>query len=72
MGTYIKKAVKTALPACLGASIGTTIVKLFRYPILLSSLSGIGDLLFNFIYTFIVTTIIVTVCFWVWFRIKRK
>lgn len=72
MSTYIKKAIKSAFPACLGASIGTTIVKSFRYPILLSSLSGIGGLLFDFVFTFIVTTIVVTVCFWIWFRTKRK
>ncbi len=64
MGKYIRKAI----PACLGASIGATLVECYRYSVLLTSLGGIVKLLFQFALTFVVTLLIVAGLIWLWDR----
>ena len=67
MWTCIKKAAAGSL----GASIVATLVQLFRYPVRLTSMSGISELLLNFGLTFIITTVIIAVCIWLGERILR-
>ena len=64
--------IKRAVPGSLGASIGATLLRCFRYSILLTSLSGIVDLIFGFALAFVVTTMIVAVCIWLGERIFRN
>ena len=68
MWTYIKRAATGSL----GASIAATLVQLFWYPIRLTSMSGISELLFNFVLTFIITTIIIAACIWLEDHISRN
>ena len=70
MWTCIKKAAAGSL----GASIAATLVQLFRYPVRLTSMSGISELLLNFGLTFIITTVtvIIAACIWLGKRILRN
>lgn len=68
MWTYIKRAIAGSF----GASIGVTLAQLFRYPVQLSSMSGISGLVFNVVLTFLITTILVAGCIWLQERFFRK
>ncbi|WP_274953138.1 hypothetical protein [Angelakisella massiliensis] len=64
----MKKAIRTTLPPCVGASIGAILVQAWNH----LGVWGLWDILFHFLVTFLVTTLIMTLCIWIWNLIRGK